>query len=274
MSNMRILKRDEQEFKRITRNYKAKKNRIRKKTKFSLSDIDKELGVEIPTLKDFKKGNAFSTRKEFNEFKKQLSITNARGFEPLSIKTNAKGLKYPSYIEKVGKKAVSEASEKVDTMRDSYSKLPLIVEGTEIGTVSQQQLMLTDKEAYGLHKPSQFDIDTYTNPKSVEKSIERNKERQTDEYFDKRMEQMQTNFISMFDESEDEETAKLMDRIKAINPRDFYELYLMLPEMAFEDWDSDEGGSISGDKSPFETMDYFISAYENGEMDLSLKGVG
>lgn len=88
------------------------------------------------------------------------------------------------------------------------------------------------------------------------------------------MEQMRENFISMFSDTDDEDNEEIVDRIREINPRDFYEMYLMIPEMAFEDWDSDTGSYISGDKSPSEVIGYYLDLYENGKLDLTLKDVG
>ena len=89
-----------------------------------------------------------------------------------------------------------------------------------------------------------------------------------------RMEQMRENFISMFSDTDDEDNEEIVDRIREINPRDFYEMYLMIPEMAFEDWDSDTGSYISGDKNPSEVIGYYLDLYESGKLDLTLKDVG
>ena len=195
---MRVMKRDEKEFKRLRRNYRAKLNRVRKSTGFTLDKADDWLGVEIPSLKDLKSGNAFKSRKEFNDWKKQIEDVNKRTFTPLQIEENKKGLRYPKIVQQRGRQATKKAQEHVDEMIDQYSDLPVFADGGEIGTVDQRQLMLGDKESYGLYKPEDFDIDNFVNPKSVEKNISKNEERQTQEYYDQRMERMRDNFISMF----------------------------------------------------------------------------
>lgn len=271
---MRVMKRDEKEFKRLRRNYRAKLNRVRKSTGFTLDKADDWLGVEIPSLKDLKSGNAFKSRKEFNDWKKQIEDVNKRTFTPLQIEENKKGLRYPKIVQQRGRQATKKAQEHVDEMIDQYSDLPVFADGGEIGTVDQRQLMLGDKESYGLYKPEDFDIDNFVNPKSVEKNISKNEERQTQEYYDQRMERMRDNFISMFDDVDDEEYQKIVARLKEIPPDDFYEMYLMISEMDFEDWDSETGGFIGGDKSPMEVFGYFLDVYDKGEIDLSLKGIG
>ena len=271
---MRVMKRDEKEFKRLRRNYRAKLNRVRKSTGFSLDEADKWLGVEIPSIKDMRNGKAFKSRKEFNDWKKQLQDVNSRTFTPLQIETNKKGLRYPKIVQQRGRQATQKAQQHVDEMIEQYSNLPQFVDGEEMGTVDKRQLMLGDKESYGLYKPEDFDIDNFVNPKSVENNITKNEERQTKEYYDERMERMRDNFISIFDDPDNEENQKIVEKLKNIPPDDFYEMYLMLPEMDFEDWDSETGGFIGGDKSPQEVFGYFLDVYEQGNIDLSLKGLG
>lgn len=271
---MRVMQRDIKEYQRLRKNYQAKIRRVKKTTGFNLPDINQWLGVELPHIKDLKSGKAFANRKEFNAWKKQMTEINKRSFADLQIETNAKGMRYPRVVKNQGKAAAKRAQKAVQDRIDRYRDLPVIVEGEEMGTVEQRQLMLTDREAYGLYKPEDFDIDTYVNPSSAEKNIKRNEERQTDEYYDERMERMRDNFAGIFDNLDDEDGQEIAERIRRIAPDDFYEMYLMLPEMSFEDWDSESGSYISGDKSPIDVFGYFLDIYEQGQIDLSLKGIG
>ena len=61
---MRVMKRDEQEYKRLRSNYRAKLWRLRRATDFTLPahEIDSELGLYFPDIKEFRDG-AFKTRK-------------------------------------------------------------------------------------------------------------------------------------------------------------------------------------------------------------------
>lgn len=274
MAKMRVLKRDEKEFQRLKRNYRSKINRIRKTTGFSLDDIDSWLGVEIPSIKDLRSGKAFSSRKDYNNWKQQMNSITKRSFTPLKIETNSRGMRYPRIVSTKGKSVTKKAQQQVDEMVDEFSDLPVYSDGEIIGKASDRQLALSDREAFGLYKPEDFDIENYSNPKSIEKNISRNEERQEQSYYDERMEQMRENFISMFSDTDDEDNEEIVDRIRKINPRDFYEMYLMIPEMAFEDWDSDTGSYISGDKSPSEVIGYYLDLYESGKLDLTLKDVG
>ena len=274
MAKMRVLKRDEKEFQRLRRNYRSKINRIRKTTGFSLDDIDSWLDVEIPTIKDLRSGKAFSSRKDYNNWKQQMNSITKRSFTPLKIETNSRGMRYPRIVSTKGKSVTKKAQQQVDEMVDKFSDLPVYSDGEVIGKASDRQLALSDREAFGLYKPEDFDIENYSNPKSVEKNISRNEERQQKSYYDERMEQMRENFISMFSDTDDEDNEEIVDRIREINPRDFYEMYLMIPGMAFEDWDSDTGSYISGDKNPSEVIGYYLDLYESGKLDLTLKDVG
>lgn len=270
---MRVLKRDEAEFKRLRRNYRSKLNRIRKSTGFPLSDIDDWLGIEVPTIRELKNGSFFKSRKEYNEWKLKINTVNKRTFSPLQIETNERGMRYPRIVEKIGIDTVKKAQKSVENLIENYRDLPVLVDGEPIGTVEQRELMLGDREAFGVYKPEDFDIDNYTNPTSVEKNIKRNEERKDQQYYLDKMVQMQNNFISMFEHTDDDNNDLLADRLRAIPPDDFYELTLMIPEMAFEDFDSETGNHISNQSSA-DVLSYYLDIYEQGKIDLSLKGVG
>lgn len=271
---MRVLKRDELEFKRLRNNYRSKLRRIKNKTGFTLEDADNWLGVEIPSIRDLKDGTAFPNRKAYNDWKTKIKRVNSRSFTPLQIKSNSKGMKYPEIVRTIGEDTTNKAKQRIQEMKDELSDLPIYLDGEKAGSVKQQQLMLSDTESYGLYEPAPFDIERYSNPKSVQKNIERNRERQDEDYYDERMARMRDNFASIFEGTDDEENDALAQRIKNIFPKDFYEMYLSIPDMAFEDYDSETGGYIAGDVNPSAVFGYYLDLYERGQLDLSLKDIG
>ena len=268
----RLLKRDEIAFKKARKNYRNKISRIRRKTGFELSPdfIDDALGIEMPSLKDVQSGEALTTRKEFNNFIKKLEEINSRNFDDLKTVTNSKGLTYPKIMNKVGKEKTRQAKDLVRKKREELVGKPLYVDGEEIGTIEQRELM-RGNDQYGLYEPNDFDPENFSSPKAMEHNIEQNTKRGTEEYYDERMVQMQENFVSIFDGGEHE---ALQERLKALTPSEFYNLYLQFPDMAFEEWDSDTGGHIVGDKDPETVILSILDAYERGEIDTSLKDIG
>ena len=272
---MRVMKRDEKEYKRLRSNYRNKLWRIRRKTDFSIpaEEIDKELGLYFPTIKEFREG-AFGTRKNFNQFKKRVEQVTDRNFQPLQISENKGGMRYPRIIETFGKRHAKRAQQMADKQIDSVKDLPLIIDGEERGSVLDREIASTDAEAYGIFRPSDFDIDDYTQPESVERRIDKDKERSDVEYYDERKEIMLENYISIF-EGKSGVPQDIVEKLRQITPRQFYEIYLMIPEMAFENWDSESGFHITGDTDAFEyNLMYYLDLYLDGGIDLPLTDIG
>lgn len=273
---MRVMQRDLQEYQRLRKNYRSKLWRIRRKTNFSLpaETIDKELDLEFPSIDAFKDGH-FDTRKDYNAFKAQVKETTSRGFKPLLIKTNSSGMNYPAVIEQMGWRSAKRAQAKAEEEIDKVRNLPLIIDGEERGRVADREMGSPDSDAFGIYKPSDFNIEDYVSPQSVEKRIKKDEERQTDDYFTEKKNQMFENYISIFDGKEGDLQQEIADKLKQINPDEFFEIYLQLPEMSFTNWDSETGFHIEGEDTQFhKDLLYFLDMYLDGGIDISLKDIG
>ena len=262
---MRVMKRDEQEYKRLRSNYRSKLWRLRRATDFTLPahEIDSELGLYFPDIKEFRDG-AFKTRKDFNAFKQTVEEVTSRSFKPLQIQDNARGIKYPRIMLNIGLKHAEKAKTEAQRQIDKIKDLPIIIDGEERGTVADREIARTDSDAFGIYTPSDFDIDNFTTPQAVEKRIEKDKERSDPEYFDKRKEQMQDNFMSIFFARDDEVAEEVFKLLEEMTPDEFYEFYWMFPDMSFEDFDSEKGQGFQ--ENAVEELEYRLSKFvENGK---------
>lgn len=141
--------------------------------------------------------------------------------------------------------------------------------------VLPREMGSTDDDAYGIYRPSDFDIDDYLNPESVERRIRKDEERATTDYYTEKKQQMLDNYISMFDGKEGGLQQEIADKLKQIDPDNFYEIYLQLPEMSFTNWDSETGFHIEGDSTQFHNdILYYLDMYLDGGIDVSLKDIG
>ena len=261
---MRVLKRDEQEYKRLRSNYRSKLWRLRRATDFSLPahEIDSELGLYFPSISEFKDG-AFETRKDFNAFKQKVEEVTSRSFKPLQTETSARGIKYPRIMLNIGLKHSGKAQQEAQRQIDKIKDLPIIIDGEERGTVADREIASPDSESFGIYFPSDFDIDNFTTPEAVERRIEKDKERSDPEYFDKRKEQMQDNFMSIFD-GHDGVPLEIVKLLEQMTPDEFYEFYWMFPDMSFEDFDSEKGQGFQ--ENAVEELEYRLSKFiENGK---------
>ena len=196
---MRVMKRDEQEYKRLRSNYRSKLWRIRRATDFTLPahEIDSELGLYFPSISEFKDG-AFKTRKDFNAFKQTVEEVTSRSFKPLQTQTNARGIKYPRIMHNIGLKHADNAKKEAQRQVDKIKDLPIIIDGEERGTVADREIARPDSDAYGIYSPSDFDIDNFTTPEAIEKRSKKTKNVRI-QNITMRKAQMQDNFISMFE---------------------------------------------------------------------------
>ena len=156
-------------------------------------------------------------------------------------------------------KAQDEAQRQIDKIKD----LPIFIDGEERGTVADREIASPDSESFGIYSPSDFDIDNFTTPEAVERRIEKDKERSEPEYFDRRKEQMQDNFMSIFD-GHDGVPLEIVKLLEQMTPDEFYEFYWMFPDMSFEDFDSEKGQGFQ--ENAVEELEYRLSKFiENGK---------
>ena len=271
---MRVMKRDEQEYKRLRSNYRSKLWRLRRATDFTLPahEIDAELGLYFPDIKEFRDG-AFKTRKDFNAFKQTVEEVTSRSFKPLQIQDNAKGIKYPRIMLNIGLKHADRAKKEAQKQIDKIKDLPIIIDGEERGTVADREIARPDSDAYGIYSPSDFDIDLYTTPEAVEKRIEKDKERSEPEYYDMRKAQMQENFISIFEGQDPNEVpVEIVQMLSIMTPDQFYEFYWMFPDISFEDFDSDSGQGFRS--NAIEELEYYLIRFTERGLESPLADIG
>lgn len=271
---MRVMKRDEQEYKRLRSNYRSKLWRIRRATDFTLPahEIDSELGLYFPSISEFKDG-AFKTRKDFNAFKQTVEEVTSRSFKPLQTETNARGIKYPRIMFNIGLKHADNAKKEAQRQVDKIKDLPIFIDGEERGTVADREIARPDSDAYGIYTPSDFDIDNFTTPEAVEKRIAKDKERSDPEYFDMRKAQMQDNFISIFEGQDPNEVPiEIVQMLRDMTPDEFYEFYWMFPDISFEDFDSESGQGFRA--NAVEELLYQLANFTENGKESPLADIG
>lgn len=212
---IRITKRDEEEYRRLRRNTKAKINRTKKNY-----GVDLEDEIPLPDLSEFQ------TRKEFNEWKDlQKSFTNRGNTEYQFVKNeyNVVASKREIYqIEQATKQAQRVADKKIAEQLDR----PTFHDGEQIGTVRDRTMYMPESDVTGIHRPADFDFKKVRNRRrldDIKTSMERRKH---ERYYDDRNKTMLDNFISMLRESFHSDADELIKELESLNPDDFYGLYL------------------------------------------------
>lgn len=212
---IRITKRDEEEYRRLRRNTKAKISRVKR-----TYGVDLEGEIPLPDLSEFQ------TRKEFNEWRElQTSFTNRANTEYQFIK-NEYGVvasKREIYqVEQATKRAQRVADRKIQEQLDR----PTFHDGEQIGTVRDRTVYMPEADVTGIHRPSDFDFKTVRNRRRLDDIRTSMTKRQDERYYDERNKIMLDNFISMLRESFHSDADELIEELKTLNPDDFYGIYL------------------------------------------------
>lgn len=257
---IRISNKDKQEYQKLVRNSKAKIRRTHNKYGIDLSSE-----VNLPKLKDFK------TRNQFNEWKEQQSSFLNRGNLKYQFKKNPYGVvaskKEILQVERDTKKA-QRVAEKI---QKQASNKPFISAGKQQGTVGQRMTMMAKPSLAGISRPPDFKFDSIRTREHFIKKKDNMARRVDDGYYDEKKEKMLSNFIDILGLSFNSQADTLIDELQNINAHDFFEIYLMFDEFDFDLFDSD-GQMVNADEGTINQMLTYLEQYENGDINMDLKG--
>lgn len=251
---IRIKKRDEEEYRRLRRNTKAKINRVKKNY-----GVDLEGEIPLPDLSEFE------TRQEFNEWKElQQRFTNRSVSEfqfvknPYGVVTTKKDI---YQIEQATRQAQRLADEKIKEVLDQ----PTFHDGEQIGTVGDRAHYMKEPDVTGIHRPSDFDFSQVRSKRRLDDLREGMEKRSKEEYYDERNKRMLDNFINILEGSFHSEADDLIEELKTINPDDFYGLYQSnFTVFDFNLYDS-EGQMVNADLSHVEGMMGVVEKFKSSD---------
>ena len=123
----------------------------------------------------------------------------------------------------------------------------------------------------GITIPKDFDFSKVRNQQRLEQIEQNVRKRANPKYFDKRMETMKENFMTILGLSFNSDADELIEKLKGIPAEDFYEMYLMFDEFDFDLYSSENIGAIT-DEGNIEKMLSYIDRYQRGDINFDLKG--
>jgi hypothetical protein len=200
MAKIRISKNDEQEYKRLVRNAKAKMRRLQKQHGIDLTDE-----ISLPSL------SSFQNRKAFNNFKEDINKFNKGLKNDYKIVKNDQGVAFTKKevkkYEKVQKEAIRLAEEHYAKTKTEDQKIFLKPSNLEI----PRKVDLKDIRTRGNFKDRMENLTKRSNP----------------QYFNERDELFKTNYIKSILGSfnEREVVNEIVELIQAIPADRFYDIY-------------------------------------------------
>lgn len=256
---IRVTKADRDEYKRLVANTKAKIRRTNKKYGVDLSHE-----VVIPDLEQF------ATREGYNKWKEEIrSFTNRANTNYQFVKNEYGVVASKKRINEI-KKETKEAQRLAIHMTENATNKPFISGDKVQGTVGQRMMQMGRPNVAGITIPKDFDFSKVRNPQRLEQIEQNMKKRSNPKYFDKRMETMKENFMTILGLSFNSDADELIEKLKGIPAEDFYEMYLMFDEFDFDLYSSENISAIT-DEGNIEKMLGYIDRYQRGDINFDLK---
>lgn len=242
----------------MVRNTKAKISRTAKKYEVDLSDK-----IELPDL------DSFQTRKEYNEWRQKAESFTNRNNLNFQFKKNPYGIVASKAdlhrIELDNKRAIRVAEKELKKQQEKQKD---VVQGkTPIGMIAPNRNIVQEVKKFDFNKVrSQARLNTLR---------ESNKEKADPQNYDKKMQRMRDNFISILEQSLNSDADELIERLRALAPDDFVELYdKYWMDFDFDMWDSEQilFGSHDEAMKKVSAMLSHIDLFERGGVNMDLKG--
>lgn len=265
MAKIRLTEKDKKEFAKLTKNAKTK-----------IRNVNKKYGINLEGEVEFKKIGEFQTRDEFNKWKqKQASFTNRNNLNYQFVKNE-----YGVVISKSRKNAIERDIKKVQRAVDRETKrrenMPFISGGKVQGTVGQRMLQMA--RPMDLHRPKDFNfggIKTYQRLRDIENNM---RKKSDPKHMTTRTEKMREIFIETLERTFNSDADELIDKLRALSPQDFYDMYQVVDEFDFDYYDPspqdgydsqmvDEGNKLR----ELRNLEAGYERYMRGEYGPSLK---
>lgn len=261
---IRISGKDEMEYKKLVRNTKNKIRNVKNKYHKDLSDV-----VDLPKLE------SFQTRDDYNEWKQKVkSFTNRNNLHYQFVKNE--------YDVVISKKDLNEITrlrnQEIRVAKAMHKKAENkpVIKGNKVVTTQGQLMKQMGRPSIGgVSIPKKFDFKKIRTERRLKEVKENAKKKSDPKHYDKRMERMKLNWMTMISGSLNSDADELVKRIEDIPPDDFLEIYNMFfLDMDFNDWDSEQL-LMSHEKAMEKVNEIhsYIDRYERGELNMDMKGV-
>lgn len=237
MANFRIMRKD-----------RTERNRLRKNIREKVRYVQNKYGIDLSSEMPVPKIENFTSRKSFNQFKKNANkflSQSTREFQFMESPTGAVVSKseldrQDKYLKRINK----NYNEQVNRLKGR----PYYQGGKQVSTIDRRAEHMGSSNAMGINKPKKMGLEDIKSREGFLKKLER-LERQADpDYYFKRNLRMKTNFIHALEGHYDEgEAQEIIDIIDDMDADDFFLAWASIAEINFSDYDS-EGQTGEGDE--------------------------
>lgn len=235
-------------YRREMKNTKSKIRRV--KNQYNI-DLEKE--IPLPSLESFK------TRKEFNQWVKEVQSFRSRSNTNYQYVKNPYGIVESKSLLNEVERLTKEAQKLADEKRSEFDDIPFFQNGEQYGTIGMQPGNRT-----GISRVPDFDFNTVRTKKRMKEIIDVVRDKSDPDYYDERNKRMRDNYILMLEKSFNSDVAMLVGKIKSIHPDEFYKMYIQIRELDFDVYYMDENTTFFEDGVLQKMLDE-IYRFERGE---------
>jgi hypothetical protein len=246
MAKIRISKNDEQEYKRLVRNAKAKMRRLQKQHGIDLTDE-----ISLPSL------SSFQNRKEFNNFKEDINKFNKGLKNDYKIVKNEQGV---AFTKKEVKNYERKQKEAIQLAEEHYAKTK----------TENQKIFLKPSN---LDIPRKIDLNDISSRSNFNQRLENLTKRSDPQFFNERDERFKENYIKSIQGSFNENSmvASIVEMLEDIPADYLIQVYKdNLALFDFEQFDS-EGQEVGADMQDLEKIHQILLDYSADDYPL-IKG--
>ena len=264
---IRITKADRSEFAKLTANARRKVKRI-----------NKNYGIDLTSEVTLPKIQSFQTRKQYNQWKEQVqSFTNRANLDYQYVK-NAFGTVASKKELNEMKRKTKIAQERAKRLISGQVDKPWIFKGQVRSTQGQRmQMMGGPAEAAGVTIPPDFDFNKMRTQRQFTERKEAIDNKMDPDYYDKKMERMQLNFMDILSLSFGSDADELLILLNDLTPKEFWEIYQMFEGFDFALYDSD-GQDVDANLGQLHRMENYTEAFkatreQRAELDVMIKNI-
>ena len=264
---IRITKADRSEFAKLTANARRKVKRI-----------NKNYGIDLTSEVTLPKIQTFQTRKQYNQWKEQVqSFTNRANLDYQYVK-NAFGTVASKKELNEMKRKTKIAQERAKRLISGQVDKPWIFKGQVRSTQGQRmQMMGGPAEAAGVTIPPDFDFNKMRTQRQFTERKEAIDNKMDPDYYDKKMERMQLNFMDILSLSFGSDADELLILLNDLTPKEFWEIYQMFEGFDFALYDSD-GQDVDANLGQLHRMENYTEAFkatreQRAELDVMIKNI-
>lgn len=265
------------EYRRLRKNVKSKIKRVKENYGSLVVVLDEKDGIgkmvrteELVSIPD---KSDFTSRKEFNKWKKQMNEFTDRSKKNYQFEKNKYNIVGSEKLLRQIEKDTHEAQHLADKERAKLENLPFFSRFKKQAETTSQRIAISGDESRktGVYRPDEFDFENVRDISSLLDKSENVHVKAYTEYYDKRKEKMKENFIKLLEGQFNSDADELIEKIRNIPADYFYEMYIMFDEFDFDEYSS-EGNDDMKDMDNLQMMMGYVDAFESGVIDFMLKG--